>query len=36
MEGSGPVAVVLVADSGVAGGFRRVRIRMLPNGMAVC
>jgi hypothetical protein len=31
-----PVASVLVPDSGAPGGFRRVNIRMLPNGMAVC
>ncbi len=31
-----PVAPVLVPDLSAPGGFRRVNIRMLPNGMAVC
>ncbi len=31
-----PVAPVLVPDPAAPGGFRRVNIRMLPNGMAVC
>ncbi len=31
-----PVAPVLVPDVSAPGGFRRVNIRMLPNGMAVC
>ena len=31
-----PVASVMVPDHAAPGGFRRVNIRMLPNGMAVC
>ncbi len=31
-----PVAPVLVPDPSAPGGFRRVNIRMLPNGMAFC
>ena len=36
MERLYPVATVLVPDLGAPGGFRRVNIRMLPNGTAVC
>ena len=31
-----PVAPMLVPDLRAPGGFRRVNIRMLPNGVAAC
>ena len=36
MERPEPVAVVLVPDSSAPGGFRRVKIRFLANGVAAC
>ena len=36
MERPEPAAVVLVADLGAPGGFRRVNVRMLLNGVAAC
>ena len=36
MESPYPVAPAPVPHPSAPGGFRRVNIRMLPNGMAVC
>ncbi len=36
MAGPEPVTSVLVPDLSAPGGFRRVNMRMLPNGMTVC